>query len=141
MERNFALSVRRFARTTAMALLFASPVIAMQVRSRDPEWVPPAKEAAKANPLAGRTDAAGGGRKLFQQRCSKCHGADGRGTRKGPNLAHPDVQAQSDGTLFWKISSGNSHEDMPSFSFLPELQRWQLVLHVREIASGSPSPR
>ncbi len=137
MERNLAVAVPRFVRVTAAVLLFASPVIAMQVRARDPEWVAPAKEAAKANPLAGRTDAAAGGGKLFRQRCSKCHGADGHGTRKGPNLAHADVQAQSDGTLFWKISSGNSHEDMPSFSFLPEPQRWQLVLHVREIGNGS----
>jgi hypothetical protein len=45
----------------------------------------------------------------------------------------PDVQAQSDGALFWKISSGNTHSGMPAFSFLPEPQRWQLVLRLRHM--------
>lgn len=42
-----------------------------------------------------------------------------------------------DGALFWKISSGNAHEGMPAFSFLPELQRWQLVLQLRGVCDGS----
>jgi hypothetical protein len=46
------------------------------------------------------------------------------------------VEAETDGALFWKVSSGNSHSGMPAFSFLPELQRWQLVLHVRSLASA-----
>jgi ribosomal protein S6E (S10) len=45
------------------------------------------------------------------------------------------VQAQTDGALFWKISGGNSHQGMPAFSFLPDPQRWQLVLHLRAIAT------
>jgi ribosomal protein S6E (S10) len=45
------------------------------------------------------------------------------------------VQQQSDGALFWKISGGNSRQGMPAFSFLPEPQRWQLVLHIRASAS------
>jgi hypothetical protein len=53
------------------------------------------------------------------------------------------VQAQTDGALFWKISGGNSHQGMPAFSFLPDPQRWQLVLHLRAIATpaarSSPS--
>ena len=43
-----------------------------------------------------------------------------------------DVQVQTDGALFWKISSGNTRAGMPTFSFLPEPQRWQLVLYLRE---------
>ncbi|HYU78073.1 MAG TPA: hypothetical protein VEK56_03750 [Vicinamibacterales bacterium] len=37
------------------------------------------------------------------------------------------MQAQGDGALFWKISSGNTRAGMPSFGFLPEAQRWQVV--------------
>ena len=36
-----------------------------------------------------------------------------------------------DGTLFWKVSSGNARQGMPPFSYLPEAQRWQLVLWLR----------
>lgn len=32
-----------------------------------------------------------------------------------------------------KITSGNTHGGMPSFSFLPKAQRWQLVMHLRAL--------
>ena len=102
-----------------------------RVRDRDAEWTAPSAESSRINPLASHTGVAAGGAKLFRQRCSTCHGVDGRGSRKAPDLTQPDVQAQTDGALFWKISSGNSRAGMPAFSYLPELQRWQLVLHLR----------
>ena len=116
------------------------PMLAQErnARDRDPDWVAPAKVTSKLNPLVNRSEAALGGRKIFQQRCSSCHGEDGRGTTKAPDLAQPAAQAQSDGALFWKISSGHSRAGMPAFSFLPALQRWQLVLHLRAFASISP---
>lgn len=45
----------------------------------------------------------------------------------------PVVQQQSDGTLFWKITNGNPSHGMPSFSKLPTLERWQLVLFIRTL--------
>ena len=72
-----------------------------------------------------------GGKKIFGQRCAECHGAEARGTDRAPDLTADDLQQQSDGALFWKISSGNTRAGMPSFSFLPEAQRWQLVLSLR----------
>jgi mono/diheme cytochrome c family protein len=103
----------------------------MPVRERDASWVAPPAAGLRGNPLQNRPEAAAGGGKLFEQRCTTCHGEDGRGTSKAPDLTQPEVQAQSDGALFWKISSGNTHAGMPAFSFLPEPQRWQLVLHLR----------
>jgi mono/diheme cytochrome c family protein len=116
-------------------LLFVAAAGSAQVRERDPGWMAPGDAGARVNPLAGRPNAAAGGRKLFEQRCATCHGVDGRGTVKGPDLSQPDVQAQPDGALFWKITSGNSRRGMPTFSFLPEAQRWQLVLWVRSFSS------
>jgi len=101
------------------------------VRPRSDGWVAPAKEAARANPLAGRADVEAGGSKVFHQRCTICHGDDATGTDRGPDLTTSRVQAQSDGALFWKISSGNTRKGMPTFSFLPEPQRWQVVMHLR----------
>jgi mono/diheme cytochrome c family protein len=105
----------------------------IQLRERDPAWVAPDEATSKINPLANLTDVVAGGRKLFEQRCATCHGDDGRGSTKAPDLTQPAVQEQRDGALFWKISSGNTRQGMPSFSFLPEPQRWQLVLHIRAI--------
>lgn len=96
-------------------------------------WTAPASAGALQNPLANRPETLPGGRKVFEQRCSACHGSDGTGTSRGPNLTIRAVQEQSDGALFWKITTGNTRTAMPSFSFLPPLQRWQLVLYLRSL--------
>jgi len=57
------------------------------------------------------------------------------------DLQLPVVQSQSDGALFWKITNGNPDRGMPSFSRLPELQRWQLVLYLRTLQSAGPRSR
>src|SRR2546426_5185393 len=80
---------------------------AAQVYERDVEWKAPSNAASKGNPLANRPGVVAGGQKLFHQRCATCHGEDGRGSAKGPDLTDSDVQAQTDGAIFWKISSGN----------------------------------
>jgi mono/diheme cytochrome c family protein len=48
-------------------------------------------------------------------------------------LLIPAVQLQSDGTLFWKITNGNTGKGMPAFSKLPEPERWQIVMYLREL--------
>jgi mono/diheme cytochrome c family protein len=126
------------------ATLFAGPVLMLGAaiawaghpdvhRARVASWVAPARANAMTNPVANRPDATAGGSKLFQERCSACHGDDARGTPRGPDLAKAGVQSQSDGALFWKISSGNTRTGMPAFSFLPPTHRWQLVLHLRAL--------
>jgi mono/diheme cytochrome c family protein len=95
-------------------------------------WHAPTNAATKTNPLAGKPNLAMGGQKLFSKNCAVCH--DAGEEQKGPHLALPVTQKQSDGELFWKISSGNARSGMPSFSSLPEGQRWQLVLYIRTLA-------
>src|SRR5258706_11625441 len=101
-------------------------------------WVAPAGADARANPLANRSDTVPGGRRIFLSRCSHCHGKDGTGAVRGPNLMSGRVQEQNDGALFWKITSGNTRTGMPTFSFLPELQRWQVVTYLRSEANALP---
>lgn len=116
---------------TLVYLLTSLVIAGGQVRDRDATWRAPADQDSKLNPLANQRDALPGGQKIFRQRCATCHGDDAQGTTKAPSLCDSNVQAQTDGALFWKISGGNSHEGMPAFSFLPEVQRWQLVLALR----------
>jgi len=111
---------------------------------QDPGWQAPGEASARANPLAKRPDAAAGGAKLFKRNCVECHGENGTGlaNKHSANLRLAVVQKQSDGTLFWKITNGNADRGMPSFSRLPELQRWQLVLYLRSLKSADvPSPQ
>ena len=104
---------------------------------QDPKWQAPSEAAAKPNPLRDHPDAAAGGQKLFRRHCAECHGDEGRGLKKAADFHLPAVQQQTDGTLFWKITNGNPDRGMPSFSRLSELQCWQIVLHLRMLASPS----
>jgi mono/diheme cytochrome c family protein len=117
------------------ALLVGSIVLRAQptrrTRDHNTRWAAPAAESARVNPLTNRSDVAAGGKKVFQQRCATCHAEDASGTADAPDLTRSTVQRQSDGQLFWKITSGNTRTGMPTFSFLPSLQRWQLVLYIR----------
>jgi mono/diheme cytochrome c family protein len=109
---------------------------------QDPNWQAPANAVSRANPLARRPEAAAGGQKLFHRNCVECHGENGSGLVKkhAADLQLPIVQQQSDGALFWKITNGNPDRGMPSFSNLPELQRWQLVLYLRSLTAGKDAP-
>ena len=108
--------------------------IAQDRRDQRPSWLAPRAADTRRNPLPHTQEILAGGQKVFRQRCSSCHAEDGTGTNRGPNLTIRQVQDQSDGALFWKISGGNTRTGMPTFSFLPEAQRWQLVMHVRKLA-------
>ncbi|HZQ70620.1 MAG TPA: c-type cytochrome [Terriglobales bacterium] len=109
---------------------------------QDPNWRAPAEAEARKNPLADKPQAAAGGRKLFLRNCVECHGEDGAGlaNKRAADLQLPAVQQQSDGTLFWKITNGNTDRGMPSFSNLPEMQRWQLVLFVKNLKPVEKKP-
>jgi mono/diheme cytochrome c family protein len=100
---------------------------------QDRNWRPPQEAAEKKNPLAEKPGLAAGGRKLFTRHCVECHGPTGEGLKKAADLQLPVVQEQSDGTLYWKITNGNPDRGMPSFSAIPELQRWQIVLFLRTL--------
>jgi mono/diheme cytochrome c family protein len=121
------------------ALLAASAFAQNPQYQPDPEWRAPAEAAARWNPLAARPELAAGGRKLFIRNCVECHGRDGAGMEKkhSADLQLSLVQQQSDGILFWKITNGNAKRGMPSFSKVPELQRWQIVLYVRTLKAAT----
>jgi mono/diheme cytochrome c family protein len=106
----------------------------------DQSWVAPPEAAAKKNPVAGDAEALAGGRKLFLHKCAECHGEDGSGLEDAANLQRPEVQKQSDGALFWKITNGNVKRGMPPFSKLPETQRWQIVSFLRTLKPASEPP-
>ena len=129
MSHRFALAVIALLQFVGIAGLAA------QTRQQERAWTAPDRAASRLNPLTNQPELAAGGRKIFGQRCTQCHGADAQGTSRAPNLLSRRVQAQSDGALFWKISSGDTRAGMPSFSYLPAPERWQVVLHLRSLAA------
>jgi mono/diheme cytochrome c family protein len=107
----------------------------------DKTWTAPPDAAAKQNPQAGKADAAAAGQKIYLRSCAECHGEDGTGLSEGvANLQSPDVQKQSDGALFWKVTTGNLKKGMPAFGKLDENERWNVVSYLRTLKpAGSPS--
>jgi len=127
----------------ASALTLLAAAIGQNVSYRpDPNWRAPAEAAARPNPLAQRSQLVAGAKKLFLRNCAECHNQDGSGIVKkhAADLQLRVVQAQSDGALFWKITNGNPDRGMPSFSKLPELERWQLVLYLHMLRPGGNDP-
>jgi mono/diheme cytochrome c family protein len=107
----------------------------------DSNWRAPANSVSRQNPLVSKPETAAGGKKLFARNCAECHGSDGAGMEKkrSADLQLPAVQEQSDGSIFWKITNGNATKGMPSFSKVPELQRWQIILFIRTLKTAEPA--
>ena len=93
----------------------------------------PAAARARPNPYEGHAEAVQAGKKLFKRHCAECHGEDGRGQGRAPDLRAPVIQTASPGTLFWFLRNGNLREGMPSWSRLPDQRLWQLVSYVQTL--------
>lgn len=100
----------------------------------------PAKERARANPYAGKA-AIAGGQRLFEEHCAACHGVDRMGTAGKPSLRTPVVEKATDGELFWLLKNGDLRDGMPSWSSLPEPERWEIVAFLKAAGSGEPVAR
>ncbi len=64
--------------------------------------------------------------------CASCHGADGRGGEKAPNIVTvPRVQQLADAQLAGIIHNGISGAGMPAFSYLKPQQIQDVVAYLR----------
>jgi glucose/arabinose dehydrogenase len=116
----------------ALSLVAAPWVGAQQTGFHDA----PVTAAALANPYQGVAEAQTG-RDLYGANCASCHGTNAQGGGSIPPLAHSAVQGATDGELFWFITTGSAKDGMPSWSALPEQQRWQIVTYLKTLI-GAP---
>jgi mono/diheme cytochrome c family protein len=104
-------------------------------------WTAPPRAARRANPMQPDDNSRAVGRRLFVAHCAACHGGGGRGD--GPSalscnprpsdLTDPAVTSETDGELFWKISTGR--KPMPAYEpRLSDEQRWHVVNFLHAIA-------
>ena len=94
----------------------------------------PQSNRTRVNPLANDAEAPAAGAKLFQHDCGSCHGADARGRGPQPPLRSERVRNATDGELEWLLKNGNLAHGMPSWSRLPEAQRWQIVRYLHTLS-------
>ena len=94
----------------------------------------PASDHARVNPLAAQPEAVAAGAQVYREHCLQCHKTDARGDgQKRPSLRSERVRAASDGDLEWFLRQGDLAHGMPSWSSLPQAQRWQVVAYLRSI--------
>jgi len=128
-------TLRFLAHPAWSALLLLAAVL---VQAGEPPWTAPAADREKPNPVP-RAAGVPEGKKLFETNCSMCHGLTGKGdgpvgaalTPKPEDLTSQAVRGQTDGALFWKISTGRGA--MPSWQTLPETDRWSIVAFIRSL--------
>ncbi len=102
-------------------------------------WVPPASEKAKKNPVPSDPKSIELGRSVAKTNCVPCHGESFKGNGpaavalnpKPADWTTPRVQNESDGELFWKISTGRGA--MPSWKQLPERERWAVLRFIKTL--------
>jgi len=74
------------------------------------------------------------GRLLFESNCAGCHGLDGRGGEKGPNIAtRPEISRRSDDEILAILRHGIPSSGMPAFSRLGDAKLQVVVRHLRSL--------
>ncbi len=122
-------------RTAAVLLLALAPLCG-------DEWVAPATASAVANPLTASPATLDTGKEVYGKNCLICHGAAGQGDGPGAAYLNPKpaqlsaskIQQQSDGALFWKISTGRGLM-LGWAAAIKEDERWALVNFLRTFAA------
>ncbi len=116
-------------------------LFAFNVKFQSDEWVVPEKYQKMTNPTDPDEDL-DIGEELYMKHCKSCHGKEGLGD--GPkakeqegelgDFSSQEFQAQSDGTLFYKTTSGR--DDMPNYDKkMPDKEdRWLIVNYMRTLA-------
>jgi mono/diheme cytochrome c family protein len=121
-------------RTSAILSVTLSATLALTAASSSRWQQVPAKDHARANALAADPEAKKAGALVYREHCQQCHKANAQGDgRKHPALRSERLRSASDGDIEWFLRQGDLAHGMPSWSSLPEAQRWQVVAYLRSI--------
>lgn len=140
-------ALTRFRRISPVQAIFvglAGAALLFAAQKAGPPWEAPARAAARANPFAADATAAAKGKAIYDKSCASCHGKTGHGDGSGskdldilPGDFTKGLGTQTDGALFWKITSGR--KPMPSYETkLTDDERWQAISYLRTFCSSSP---
>jgi mono/diheme cytochrome c family protein len=140
LVKRLRISVVMVCVSTLLTFAYSSGGVA-KADSLSKKWLSPAPIAAKKNPIASTLDSIAAGQKIYLKTCALCHGKSGDADGPGvielgihpAKLSDPQMKEQSDGALFWKITTGK--KPMPGYGTrLSETDRWNLVNYVRTLA-------
>ena len=124
------LSSRRFLGAAIAAIFFASCALVMNAGAQ--------KENSHEKKNQGSPSAADDGRKTFETVCATCHGLDGRGGERGPNVAtRAEVQQLSDEKTLHILEEGTPAAGMPAFRALGAPKIKSVMAYLRILQGGS----
>ena len=126
------LSVNRLCVVTVLSVL---PFLVLRAAD-NPFHDAPASAKATKNPLAGQPTAIDAGKTVYARNCLSCHGKALKGTGNVPSLVDGKLKGVTSGEIFWFITKGDKPNGMPSWAFMPEQKRWQVVSYVQAVESG-----
>src|SRR5262249_17028735 len=76
---------------------------------------------------------------IFGSNCAGCHGLDGKGGERAPDIVtRPNARQLSDSQLLEILQKGIPDKSMPSFSYLDGAVLRSLVAHLRAL-QGNPA--
>src|SRR6185503_1944804 len=125
----------------AAAFAVTSPAAVQQKSSGG--WTLPANAADTKSPLKVDDKVLAIGKKVFTDKCQKCHGPKGLGD--GPdadpdhaeemNLTNPKrAERNPDGVVFYKVMNGRRSPKMPAFKDdLSKEQVWSVVAYAQSL--------
>jgi len=123
----------------AVLLSLLSSLTRVQAEDKPFHDAPPSAKAQK-NPFAGQQAAADAGKVLYARNCLACHGKTLQGTGNVPSLVDGKLNGVSAGEIFWFVTKGDKDNGMPSWAFLPDEKRWQIVTYVEAALSTASKP-
>jgi mono/diheme cytochrome c family protein len=126
--------MRKFFNYAFAACLFACCML-ITAMALEGSWSAkvPEKDRARPNPYESDSQAVLVGQKLYVQHCASCHGTTAEGRGKRPNLHSDNIRNAKPGELQWLLTNGSLGKGMPSWSRLPEQQRWQIVTYLKTL--------
>lgn len=109
----------------ACTVFMLAMVFLCEGQARQPAPKPKSQQGAPA---------ADDGKKVFESICASCHGLDGRGGERGPNIATvAEVQNLSDSRILQIMRDGKAYAGMPGFAGLGNARLAAILSHLRKL--------
>jgi len=131
-------------RTIILLLASSVALYSFTLVYQSKEWVVPETAKKVKNPTdKSSKEELAIGKSLYAKHCTSCHGKAGygdgskakelKGKDRMGDFSSPEFQGQTDGTLFYKITTGR--DDMPAFvKKIPDAEdRWLIINYIRTL--------
>ena len=125
----------------SLILIISILIVTQYAFSQDEKWVAPEDANEVKNPIEKSVKVVAKGKNLYLKNCMFCHGEKGEGDGeavavlpvKPANFTLDEFRNQTDGSVFWKITTGKS--PMARFKgALEDEEIWHIIHYLRTLS-------